>query len=463
MGIGGIGMSGIAEILRLRGYAVSGCDTGGDGKILDHLRSAGCTIYQGHDPAHVHDADVLVYSSAVKPTNEEIIAATTKGIPVIPRALMLGELMRSQYSVAVSGAHGKTTTTSLIAHIMIEAGKQPTVVVGGVVKNIANNAQLGSGEIFIAEADESDRSFLHLAPTMAVVTNIDVEHLDTYKDLEDIKTTFKNFLARVPFYGKAFVCSDDVHVRAILPIPHVPAVKYGLGDDADIVGSIRDLGPSGSCFDVYRNVFNALTGIREKFLLGTVNLSIAGKHNVLNALAAIGVALEFEVPFEVIAVALEGFKGVVRRFEFKGMCKGAEIFDDYGHHPTEIKVTLMVAQKRAQKRLHVVFQPHRFTRTQKLWQEFIDVFARPDDGAYAINTLVITDIYPASEAPIEGITAERLVAAIQEHNPGIQVQYVATYAGIADHMRTVVADGDLLITVGAGKVNQIAEALVAKE
>ncbi len=459
MGIGGIGMSGIAEILKLRGYTVSGCDLGTGSKTLDHLAEIGCSIFQGHDTAHIHAADVLVYSSAVGQHDIEVQAALTKGIPVIPRALMLGELMRTKYSVAVSGAHGKTTTTSLLAHIMIEAGRMPTVVVGGVLKNIANNAQFGSGEIFIAEADESDRSLLFLAPTMAIVTNIDAEHLDTYKDLDDIKETFRGFLSRLPFYGKACVCIDDPHVRSILPLAHVPTVRYGLSDEADLQACNVVLDEMSSTFEVYRNIFKAGELLPAKQLLGTVHLSIPGEHNVRNALAAIGIALEFEVPFEHIIQALALFKGVERRFEFKGTCLGSDIFDDYGHHPAEIRVTLRVAQKRAKKNLHVVFQPHRFTRTEKLWDDFVAVFADMAQE-YQIKTLIITDIYPASEQPIPGITAERLVAAIKQANGNLQVRYEPDFYQLADGVRDVVQEGDLVLTLGAGKLNQLADALV---
>ncbi len=462
MGIGGIGMSGIAEILKLRGYTVSGCDLGSNTKTIQHLQSIGCTVYFGHNVSHIHDADVLVYSSAVKQTDPEIQAALEKGIPVIPRALMLAELMRTKYSVAVSGAHGKTTTTSLISHIMIEAGRQPTVIVGGVLKNIANNAQMGGGEMLIAEADESDRSLLYLAPTMAVVTNIDAEHLDTYKDLDDIKTTFKNFLARLPFYGRAFVCIDDEPIRSILPLAHVYTVKYGFSADADVMGDNVELGISSSSFDVYVNTVLPGSHQKEKKLLGHITLNIPGRHNVLNSLAAIGLCLEFEVPFADIAAALETFKGVERRFEYKGMFKGADVFDDYGHHPTEIKTILLVAQRRAKKRLHVVFQPHRFTRTEKLWQEFIEVFASSQGQAYNIDTLYITDIYPASEAPIPGITSDRLVQAIKAHKPSMQVKYTPTYNDVMQELPAIMAEGDLLLTIGAGKVNQVGEALVAE-
>ncbi|MFA5306969.1 MAG: Mur ligase family protein, partial [Candidatus Babeliales bacterium] len=305
----------------------------------------------------------------------------------------------------------------------------------------------------------SDRSLLNLSPTMAVVTNIDAEHLDTYSDIDDIKNTFKHFLARLPFYGKAFVCIDDPNVRSILPLPHVYTIRYGLSEDADIMGDIIELGVSSSVFDVYAMTQVSGSHQKEKKLLGRISLSIPGRHNVLNALAAIGLSLEFDVPFITIAHALETFKGVERRFEFKGMCNGAEVFDDYGHHPTEIKTTLLVANKRKQKQLHVIFQPHRFTRTQKLWDDFVAIFA-DTNNPYLINTLYITDIYPASEAPIPGITAARLVEAIRQVNPNINVAYMPTYEQITLHARTVINEGDLLLTIGAGKVNQIAEALV---
>lgn len=462
VGIGGIGMSGIAKILRHRGYTISGCDVG-KSKTIDHLEEIGCKIQHQHGVDHVNDADVLVYSSAIKREDVEVQAALAKGIPVIPRALMLGELMRTKYSVAVSGAHGKTTTTSLISHIMIEAGRQPTVIIGGVLKNIANNAKLGDGEILIAEADESDRSLLYLTPTMAVVTNIDAEHLDTYHDIDDIKETFKNFLSRLPFYGKAFVCIDDPHIRSILPLPHVHTVKYGLTVDADIMGDKVELGIAISAFDVFTTISPTGARSNERKFLGRITLNVPGRHNVLNALAAIGVCLEFDVPFEIIAAALESFKGVERRFELKGVFNGAEIFDDYGHHPTEIESTLLVAQKRAKKRLHVAFQPHRFSRTQKLWNEFVAVFAQAKANGYHIDTLYITEIYPASEAPIPEITAERLAQAIQAINPMLSVKYMPTYGHIADDLAQTMKSGDLLLTIGAGKINQVGETLLKKD
>jgi UDP-N-acetylmuramate--alanine ligase len=462
MGIGGIGMSGIAQILRLQGYIVTGCDESKYGKTIDHLSEIGCTISQGHDIEHVHDADVLVYSSAIKKDNPEIVAAVAKGIPVIPRAIMLAELMRTKYSIAVSGAHGKTTTTSLISHILIEAEKNPTVIIGGILKNIATHAHLGDSNILIAEADESDRSLLYLNPSMAVVTNIDAEHLDVYKDIEDIKQTFRDFLARLPFYGKAFLCSDDPNIRAILPLHHISVTKYGIQDDADIQGVIVQLNKAQSIFDVYNHTLMPGSTLKKRELLGRVVLNIPGIHNIQNALAAIALTREFDVPFATIAQALSNFKGVERRFELKGVFNGAEIFDDYGHHPTEIRHTFMVAQRRKSRNLHVVFQPHRFSRTAKLWDDFVNIFA-DQQAPYTLNKIYITDIYAASEAPINGISSERLVAAIKKLHPDLDIHYVDSYDKIASLVEQDLHDGDLLLTIGAGKVNQVGERLLSKE
>ncbi len=450
MGIGGIGVSGIAEIVRLQGYPVSGCDVAAKGTIIDHLRTLGCEIYQGHSCDHIQNADVLVHSSAVKQDNIEVQAALTKGIPVIPRAIMLAELMRTKFSIAVSGMHGKTTTTSLISHILIEAQRKPTVIIGGTLKSINTNAQLGDSDLLIAEADESDRSLLYLNPTMAVVTNIDAEHLDVYENIADIKQTFKHFLARLPFYGKAFVCIDDPHIQSILPLTHVSCVKYGFSTKADIMGNIIELLPAQSIFDVY--VFGGL--------VGRITLNIPGEHNILNALAAIAVCRELDVSFEQIAAGLQTFKGVERRFEFKGTCQGAEIFDDYGHHPVEIKKTLVVAQRRTKNKLHVLFQPHRYTRTQKLWDDFVDIFTT--HHGYEIESLFMTEIYPASEQAIPNITGKRLVEAIKLKKPNLKITFCETYDEIAALVKPLLHEGDLLLTVGAGKINVVGEQLLKK-
>lgn len=454
MGIGGIGMSGIAEILRLQGYTVSGCDASTKTKTIEHLQSIGCSVYEGHDACHIAQADVLVFSSAIHKDNPELLAALTKGIPVISRAIMLAELMRTKYSIAVSGAHGKTTTTSLISHILIESFRQPTVIIGGILKTIANNAKLGESDILIAEADESDRSLLYLNPTMAVVTNIDAEHLDTYKDIEDIKATFKNFLARLPFYGKAFVCIDDPHVQSILPLPHVNTIKYGFSTKADIMGDITALTKNQGIFNVYRT--DQLT--KQKTLLGEVTLNIPGEHNVQNALAAIAVCLELEVPFLLIQQALSTIRGIERRFEFKGTYNDAEIFDDYGHHPTEIRKTFAVAQTKKNNSLQVVFQPHRFTRTEKLWDDFVELFSRADKN-FSIDKIFITDIYPASESPIPNITSAQLVEAIKLKNPTLNIHYQPSHEAIIDTLRESLGSGDLLLTIGAGKAYQIGDIL----
>jgi UDP-N-acetylmuramate--alanine ligase len=454
MGIGGIGMSGIAEILRLQGYIVSGCDSSIKTKTVQHLQGIGCEVHEGHHADHIAPADVLVYSSAIGKEHPELQAALGKEIPVITRAIMLAELMRTKFSIAVSGAHGKTTTTSLISHILIESNRHPTVIIGGVLKNIANNAMLGDSDLLIAEADESDRSLLYLNPTMAVVTNIDAEHLDTYRDIEDIKETFKNFLARLPFYGKAFVCIDDPHIQAILPLPHINAVKYGFSTKADLMGDIVVLNKSQSVFKVYATD----QATKHKYLLGEVMLNIPGDHNILNALAAIAVCLELDVPFVQIQQALASIKGVERRFEFKGCFNQADIFDDYGHHPTEIRKTLAVAKNHKSKKLRVVFQPHRFSRTEKLWDDFVELFAR-SDSQFEIEELFITDIYPASEAAIPNVTSERLVEAIKLKNPSLRVFYQPSHDAITAHLQQSLAPGDLLLTVGAGRAYQVGEVL----
>ncbi len=463
MGIGGIGMSGIAEIVKLQGYTVSGCDSSSEGKSISHLQNIGCTVFQNHNACHVDNADVLVYSSAIKKDHPEIVAALERAIPVIPRALMLAELMRTKYSVAVTGAHGKTTTTSLISHIMIEAQKNPTVIVGGVLKNIDSNAQLGDSNLLIAEADESDRSFLYLNPTMAVVTNIDNEHLETYSGLDDIKKTFQDFLARLPFYGKAIVCIDDPNIQAILPLPHVCTVKYGLNSNADIMGNIVSLGTMQSVFDVFRNKDSKGFALATPLHLGRVTLNIPGDHNVLNALAALSLCLEFDIPFATIAKALETFFGVERRFEFKGTFKGTEVFDDYGHHPTEIEKTLAVAQRRtnAGGRLHVIFQPHRYTRTEKLWREFVELFASAKNR-FSVATLIVANIHPASEEPIPNITSLRLTEAIKKMNPELTIMHYENFGQIIEAIEKIAQPNDLVLTIGAGKINQVGSEIVSK-
>jgi UDP-N-acetylmuramate--alanine ligase len=454
VGIGGIGMSGIAKVLKFQGYRISGCDLDMEQKSIEELREIGCTVSQGHNTALCNDTsiDVIVYSSAVKASSPEISAAQARGIPTIPRALMLAELMRTKYSIAIAGSHGKTTTTSMISHILIEAHMDPTVIIGGHLKNISAHARLGKGDFLVAESDESDRSFLHLHATLAVVTNIDLEHLETYTDLDDIKETFKRFLDNLPFYGKAILCVDDPQVRSLLPLPHLKTIKYGLSDQADLADVFAadiQLNVDHSVFTVYRK--------GQPTPVGTVTVSMPGRHNVLNALAAITLSLELGIAFDSIAQALQTFKGVDRRFSYKGLFNGAEIFDDYGHHPQEIFNTLQVARKRAQKKLTVVFQPHRYTRTHKLWQQFIDMFL-----ACPIDHLIITDIYPASEAAIPEVTAENLVQAIKQRKPSFTVSYApydSSFVAIKKELDSLITDQDLVLLQGAGKVNKLADTL----
>lgn len=450
VGIGGIGMSGIAQILAYQGYTISGCDLDLEQKSIVDLKKIGCTIFKGNNTPQCAacNADILVYSSAVHANNPEITQAQERGIPTISRALMLAELMRTKYSVAIGGSHGKTTTTSLISHILIEACMDPTVVIGGHLKNISANARIGKGDFLVAEADESDRSLLHLQATLAVVTNIDLEHLETYKDLDDVKDTFVRFLNNLPFYGKAFVCIDDENIKSLLPIPHIKTVKYGLTDNADIFAQDVQLEPDHSTFTVFEKNNNQL---------GSIHLNMPGRHNILNALAAIALSLDVGIPFATIAHALQSFKGIERRFCFLGTYKGAEIFDDYGHHPKEIYNTLLVAQKRAKNKLNVVFQPHRYTRTQRLWNDFIDVFAQS-----SIDNLIITDIYPASEKPIATVNSQRLVQELKQANPHLNVHYApysADFQAIQQQLTPSIAENDLVLLLGAGKMNKMAPIL----
>ncbi len=445
LGIGGIGMSGIAEILKRQGHTVSGCDLEKNSKVISRLKNIGCTIYEKHDHSHTENIDVLVCTTAIDKNNPEVAAAIKKGIPVIPRALMLAEIMRSKDNIAICGSHGKTTTSSLISHMLIEIGLDPTIIVGGILKNISSNARVGKSNLLVAEADESYRSFLYLNPTIAILTNNDLEHLETYKNIDDIKKTFKTFLSQLPFYGKAIVCIDNPHVQSILPFTHVPTIKYGFSSNADIKAEILEIGPTYSIFNAHS----------QNTCLEKVKLNIPGKHNVQNCLAAIAICLEFKIPQEQIKKSIETFNGTERRFEYKGKYKNTEIYDDYGHHPTEIKNALITAQNTKQNKLHVIFQPHRFSRTQKLWDDFVNTFA--DSKIYH---LYLTEIYSASEKPIEGINSKRLAKEIQLKNPNLKVSFFSTYDEITQNIKKTLGGSDILLTLGAGKVNEIAEALV---
>lgn len=447
IGIGGIGMSGIAEVLCNLGFTVTGSDAN-KSKNTDRLETLlNLKISEGHAAENVGEAQVVVYSSAVREDNPEVVTAKERGIPVIPRAEMLAELMLLKpYAVAVSGTHGKTSTTSMVATILGHAGYDPTTVVGGVVDTLGSNARLGSSEWFVTEADESDRSFLMLYPTIAVVTNIDKEHMESYKGMDDVVQCFTDFVNKVPFFGAAIICLDDPNVQLIIPQIKRRRVTYGLTAQADI--SAHDLRYNenfGSTFTVWRG----------STVLGDIELPVPGKHNVYNALAATAVALEMDIPFEKVAGAFINFKNANRRFQFKGEARGVTVVDDYGHHPTEILATLSAAKNSAgDKRTVVVFQPHRFTRTQELMDEFALAFNNAD-------VLYVLDIYAASEQPIEGITAEVLTENIRKYGHK-NVSYIGDIEGAAEKVGENLREGDLVITLGAGSVTRLSDEILEK-
>jgi UDP-N-acetylmuramate--alanine ligase len=442
IGIGGIGMSGIAEVLCNLGFEVSGSDAR-KSKNTDRLEKLfGIRIAEGHDAQNVQDADVVVFSSAVKDDNPEVLIAKERSIPVIPRAEMLAELMTLKpYAVAVSGTHGKTSTTSMIATLLSDAGFDPTTVVGGVVDTLGSNAKLGSSDWFVTEADESDRSFLMLYPTVAVVTNIDKEHMESYKGMDDVVQCFTDFVNKVPFYGAAVICLDDPNVQLIIPKIKRRRVTYGLTAQADISASeIRYNDAFGSTFKVTKG----------SELLGEIRLPVPGKHNVYNALAATAVALELEISFETISRAFAGFKNADRRFQLKGEVDGIMVVDDYGHHPTEIVATLSAAKNSAGgRRTVVVFQPHRYSRTKELMDDFVVAFNNAD-------ILLILDIYAASEQPIEGISAEVLTENIKKYGHK-NVSYVGPLESATEQVCDQLRPGDLVITLGAGSITKLSD------
>jgi len=447
IGIGGIGMSGIAEVLCNLGFEVSGSDIKRS-KNTDRLEELnGVKIFEGHAAENVGEAQVVVYSSAVKDDNPEVMIAKEKGIPVIPRAEMLAELMvLKPYAVAVSGTHGKTSTTSMVATILGHAGVDPTTVVGGVVESLGSNARLGHSDWFVTEADESDRSFLMLYPTIAVVTNIDKEHMESYKGMDDVVQCFTDFVNKVPFFGAAIICLDDPNVQLIIPHIKRRRVTYGMTAQADISAhNITYNDHFGSHFTVWKG----------DDVLGDIDLPVPGKHNVYNALAATAVGLELDVPFEKIAEAFARFKNANRRFQFKGEARGITVVDDYGHHPTEILATLAAAKNGSGgKRTVVVFQPHRFTRTQELFDEFALAFNNAD-------VLFVLDIYAASETPIEGINAEVLTENIKKYGHK-NVTYIGDIENASEKVIPILQDGDLLITLGAGTVTKLSDEILEK-
>ncbi|MFZ0522687.1 MAG: UDP-N-acetylmuramate--L-alanine ligase [Candidatus Acidiferrales bacterium] len=441
VGIGGSGMSGIAEVLLSSGYAVSGSDLK-QSPVTERLRKLGAKIFEGHLADNVHGAHVVVISSAVRTDNVEVVEAQKLKIPVIPRAEMLAELMRLKYGIAVAGAHGKTTTTSMVASVLAAAGLDPTFVVGGRVNHAGSNAGVGQSEYMVVEADESDRSFLLLAPVVAVVTTIDREHLDHYHSLEEIQDVFLQFVNRVPFYGTVILCLDEPNVQAILPRVKRPVITYGTSNQADLV--IADV---------------KLNGLSSEFRLkyhgedlGLFQLpSPPGIHNVRNAAAAGGVALSLSVPADLIRAGLAKFSGVGRRFEIKGTFNGVTLIDDYGHHPAEIRATLEAARGCGYHRLLVLFQPHRYSRSQHLWEDFRRSFNLAD-------VLVLTEIYAAGEQPIEGVTGEKLADAIRGAGHK-NVIFKSTMQAGMEYMLREARPGDAVMAIGAGSVGRVLDQL----
>lgn len=451
VGIGGSGMSGIAEVLLNLGYKVSGSDLN-ESEVIQRLRKTGGHITVGHSASNIKDAQVVVVSSAISPDNIEVVTARKASIPVIQRAEMLAELMRLKYGVAIAGAHGKTTTTSMVASIIASAGLDPTVVIGGKLNSLGSNAKLGQSEFLIAEADESDGSFLRLSPTIAIVTNIDAEHLDYYRDLESIKRTFIYFINKVPFYGVAILCADNENIRNILPLIEKRYMTYSIQNKADIRGVDINTHNGKSKFKV----------LYKGMDMGEFYLPLPGVHNISNALACIGVAIELDIKIDDVRSAFRNFSGVERRFQIVGSMKRYEagkdesedvlVVDDYGHHPTEIKATLSAAKMGWGRRTVVVFQPHRYTRTRDLLKEFADAFDNAD-------VLLLTDIYPAGEKPIEGVTGEKLYDTIRKEGHK-NVVFIPDKAAISQYIENIIMPGDMIITLGAGDIWKVGRQII---
>jgi UDP-N-acetylmuramate--alanine ligase len=438
VGIGGIGMSGIAELLLNLGYEVSGSDLK-QSSATNRLKALGGRIHIGHSASNVEGTNVVVISSAVRSDNVEVVEAVRLGIPVIPRAEMLAELMRLKYGVAVAGSHGKTTTTSMIATVLVKGGFDPTAVIGGRLNAFGSNAKLGKGDFLVAEADESDGSFLKLTPTIAVVTNIDREHLDHYADLNEIQEAFVAFVNKIPFYGAAVLCLDDPSIQVIIPKIKRRIVTYGTSNQAELVAS-----------HVEFKDFGASCRVQHKGnLLGTLRLRIPGEHGILNSLAAVATGLELDIPFAKIASALASFQNADRRFQIKGRKGDILVVDDYGHHPTEIIATLGAARHASDRRIVAVFQPHRYTRTRALAEDFARAF-------YHADVLLVLPIYAAGEEPIPNVTAERLVEQIKRFGHR-NVRYARDFAGARKILKNTLRDGDLLLTLGAGDVWKVGD------
>ncbi|HOO90576.1 MAG TPA: UDP-N-acetylmuramate--L-alanine ligase [Syntrophales bacterium] len=443
VGIGGIGMSGIAEVLLNLGYKISGSDLE-ETDITERLKSLGARIFHGHKSTNLTAADVVVKSTAIGEDNPEIMEAHSRNIPVIPRAEMLAELLKLKYSIAVSGSHGKTTTTSMVSTVLAYGGLDPTMVIGGRLDSIGSNARLGEGGFIVAEADESDGSFLRLNPYIAVITNIDREHLDYYPGIGEIKDAFLQFANSVPFYGAVIMCGDCENVRDILPRVKRKAITYGIYKDVDFRAADISFNGLTSRYSLYH---------RDK-LLGEVELQVPGLFNVYNSIATVAVALELGMKFSTIRDGIRTYKGVHRRLEIKGQTGGITVADDYGHHPTEIREVLAAAKNAWRSRLVVVFQPHRYTRTKALHDEFLNAF---DDA----DVLILTDIYAASEKEIQGIHSMNLSKDIKDHGHD-DVMYLSGFKEITDHLCTVTKPGDVVVTLGAGNVWKIGEDLLER-
>jgi UDP-N-acetylmuramate--alanine ligase len=451
VGIGGIGMSGIAEVLLNLGYRVSGSDLKSSA-VTQRLAALGAALFEGHRAENIAGAEVVVTSSAIATENPEVLEAHKLHVPVIQRAEMLAELMRLKYGIAIAGMHGKTTTTSMVAAVLAGGGLDPTVVVGGRVDAMGSNARLGKSQYLVAEADESDRSFLKLSPILSVVTNIDREHMDCYRNMRDVKKTFLEFMDRVPFYGMVVVCNDDPMLRRLLPQVQRRTVTYGTKRGSDFwikiptsrAKSAREMGHPLSHFEVR-------FGGQD---LGKFTLHVPGVHNILNATAAIAVGVGLDVNVEAIRAGLDQFRGVDRRFQLRGQAAGVSVIDDYGHHPTEIKATLAAARSCGFGKVHVVFQPHRYTRTRDLLEDFATAFGDAD-------SLFVLDIYAASEKPIDGISGEALARTICE-NGGRSAEYASSFGDAASSVAAVAVKGDMILTLGAGSVSQLGPMILEK-
>ena len=442
VGVGGIGMSGIAELLANLGYEISGSDVKGSDVTARLQQRFNVRVFEGHAAANVGDADVVVVSSAVRRSNPEIVEAERKGIPVIPRAEMLAELMRLHFAIAVAGSHGKTTTTSMIALVLERAGLDPTAVIGGRLSVFGSNARLGDSEYMVAEADESDRSFLMLWPSIAVVTNIDREHMESYRNLDELQQAFAAFANKVPFYGSVVACADDANLMAVVPQLKRRTVTYGLDNPAaTIVGRNVEVGPFGGRCDVHRQ---SPAGTER---LGRLELSVPGRHNLQNALAAAAVGDRLGLAFTQVAGALRDFTGAERRFERHGEAAGVMVVDDYGHHPTEIAAVLAAARSALGRRLIVAFQPHRYSRTAQLMSEFGPALKDADE-------IVLTDIYAASEEPIPGVTLDALAEAVRR-DAGRPVHVVRSLDDVIPRLMEIARSGDAVITLGAGSIGTL--------